>query len=259
VTTQTKITAQDVVEALRRHFPPNRFAFFEQVRNETWATRTADVVVMNMWPSQGQALHGIEIKTSRTDWLQETKQPEKAETFARFCDYWWVVVSDPDIIHVGELPDGWGQLSICRGKVRVTHQAPKLMPQPLTRVFIAELIRNLAKDISIEPKLKVAEAKGFDRGKEALKSQANLWEGRYQDLLKQVYEFQQASKVEIGSWNGWGRSSTKIGTAVRMVLDGEETVVSVQHRLDNLRREAMRIVETIDASSSYLETSSNAP
>lgn len=78
-----------------------------------------------------QAVHGFEIKCSRADWLRELEDPSKAQTWKRFCHFWWLVVSDKDIIKDGELPDGWGLL-IPRGKGLVAKApAPFIDPRPL--------------------------------------------------------------------------------------------------------------------------------
>lgn len=55
---------------------------------------------------------GFEVKVSRSDWLSELKKPEKADSLARYCDRWYLVISDPKIVKDGELPPTWGLL--CR-------------------------------------------------------------------------------------------------------------------------------------------------
>ncbi|WP_439030247.1 hypothetical protein [Gordonia terrae] len=74
--------------------------------------RTADALAIDTWISKGMELHGFEVKCSRSDWLAELKQPEKSEAFRRICDRWWLVTSDPAIVKPGELPDGWGHMSM---------------------------------------------------------------------------------------------------------------------------------------------------
>ncbi|QNJ56375.1 hypothetical protein KNV19_gp61 [Gordonia phage Portcullis] len=74
--------------------------------------RTADALAIDTWMSKGMELHGFEVKCSRSDWLTELKQPEKSEAFRRICDRWWLVTSDPSIVKPGELPDGWGHMSM---------------------------------------------------------------------------------------------------------------------------------------------------
>jgi hypothetical protein len=86
--------------------------------------RTADFVAIDGWESKGHVMHGHEVKVSRSDWLTELKDPDKAEAFRPFVDYWWLVVSSPLIVREGELPFGWGQITLtANGSLRVTKQA----------------------------------------------------------------------------------------------------------------------------------------
>ncbi|MEJ1938550.1 hypothetical protein WDZ92_50795, partial [Nostoc sp. NIES-2111] len=58
----------------------NGYACLFEVANGTGsnASRAADIVVLNLWPSRGMDFNGYEVKTARSDWLRELKQPEKA-------------------------------------------------------------------------------------------------------------------------------------------------------------------------------------
>lgn len=125
--------------------------------------RTADAVAMDLWPSKGLALHGHEVKVSRSDWLTELKQPEKCQPVKRFMDRWWLVVPDRALVKPGELPADWGlmvvrerpftrwnpqQRGYDRGTeryARVVVQAPRLRPEPVSRSFVAALLRATAK------------------------------------------------------------------------------------------------------------------
>jgi len=100
-------TSSDLEEKLSYKFSTPAWAFLPQVRNGTGylrnTTRTADAIAMSLYPSRGLDLHGFEIKVSRTDWLGELKNPEKAEAIAQFCDYWWIV-APKEIINLDEVP-----------------------------------------------------------------------------------------------------------------------------------------------------------
>lgn len=77
---------------------------------------------------------GYEIKVSRQDLQHELRQPEKCDPWKRFCDEWWLAVSDPTLI-IGledQIPDDWG---ICtpptaknRRKMTVLRPCTKLAP-----------------------------------------------------------------------------------------------------------------------------------
>lgn len=141
-----------------------RWAYAEHVKNHagfapTGFGRAADFIAIDLYPGgHGCELHGHEVKVSRSDWLHELKQPDKSEAFKRYMDRWWLVVPDAKIVKPGELPEGWGLLSLVKDKwpgrgmpdldnlkLRVKVQAPKLTPEPLPREMVATLMRSTAK------------------------------------------------------------------------------------------------------------------
>ena len=87
--------------------------------------RIADAIVLDTWGvphtelteserlnarwGERQSIHGFEVKVSRSDWLTELRDPEKAEAWARYCHYFWLVAADRSIVR-DDLPDGWGLL-----------------------------------------------------------------------------------------------------------------------------------------------------
>lgn len=133
----------------RRYHQPfgngDRWVRAEHVRSSAGleASRTADFVAMDMWNSKGLALHGHEVKTSRSDWLCELRDPTKADEIRRYMDYWWLVVPDADIVR-DDLPDGWGLMVVRAGVLRAQRTAPRLTPEPVPRSFWAPLLRAMA-------------------------------------------------------------------------------------------------------------------
>lgn len=102
-----------------RNFPP-RYVLADHVRNDAnFATRTADCIVQDTWAgglSYDQKhlhypIHGFEVKVSRSDWLAELRDPEKAQAFIPYVHYWWLVVPDKDLVRLDELPTNWGLLA----------------------------------------------------------------------------------------------------------------------------------------------------
>jgi len=110
----------------------------------------ADFVAVDKY-STTQAIHGHEVKVSRSDWLSELKDPTKSERIKRFCDFWWLVVPDASIVKPGELPEGWGLMAQSGKVLRAKVKAPKLAPVPLTLDFIAGLTAAAARTASREP------------------------------------------------------------------------------------------------------------
>lgn len=114
-----KMTERQLLDALHAKLDSeaqgnggHRWIIAEHVRSSAGfdARRTADALAIDTWPSKGLELHGFEVKCSRSDWLAELRQPDKAETFRRFCDRWWLVTSDRSIVR-DDLPGGWGHMT----------------------------------------------------------------------------------------------------------------------------------------------------
>lgn len=99
------------------------------------AKRVADFVAVDKYPGvpygHGLAFHGHEVKVSRSDWLTELRDPDKAETFKRHMHYWWLVVPDVSVVAPGELPKGWGLLAMSGKTLRAKVAAPRRTPEPM--------------------------------------------------------------------------------------------------------------------------------
>lgn len=131
----TKHTEASMIDLLHERYGTrsqgngNRYVAMSHVRSDAGfdAERTADFMALDLWPSKGLTLHGHEVKISRSDWLNELKDPEKSAAFMKHVDYWWLVIADKDMVKAGELPKGWGMMTIgTDGKLRVLKQAPRL-------------------------------------------------------------------------------------------------------------------------------------
>lgn len=147
------LTERHMLDALRARYRGVygnggfRYAYAEHVRSHAGfhARRTADFVAMDLWPSKGLALHGHEVKVSRSDWLAELKDPEKAAEFMPYMDYWWLVAADKTIVR-DDLPGGWGLIVASPGGLRVVKPAPRNpRPEPMPKTMLASLLRSVTK------------------------------------------------------------------------------------------------------------------
>lgn len=111
---------------------------------DQWATTHADLTPEEQatlrWSAR-QSIHGHEVKVSRSDVLAELKHPEKAEAWARHCHYWWLVISEPKIAPLHELPEHWGVMVSHGTSLRVIRRATRTNPAPLPTSTIAGLTR----------------------------------------------------------------------------------------------------------------------
>lgn len=120
-----------------------RYVAAEHVRSHASfdARRTADFIAVDTWKSGRFDLHGHEVKVSRSDWLRELKDPEKAAEFTPYMNRWWVVVPDSSIVKPGELPAAWGLLVLAGGLLEVARHAPRQDAEPIPQTRLVALMR----------------------------------------------------------------------------------------------------------------------
>jgi hypothetical protein len=93
-----------------------------------------------------QSIHVFEVKVSRSDLSHELQQPEKAEAWAQYAHYFWLVIPDVKLMAGFDIPDSWGVLvshgpRTLRQVKKPTRRTPLLMPMPV----VAGLVRAAAK------------------------------------------------------------------------------------------------------------------
>lgn len=228
-----------VLMALREHFPAGEYAVIPQVPDATSyrKSRTADALVMGLWSSRGIYLHGVEIKVDRYDWSREKKNPKKAEAIAQFCDYWWIAAGNERVVALAELPENWGLLAANdKGKLRSVKAAKRLEPQPITRDFLAGLMRAIEKaTVPFEHvETKIAERMAEERTKESRRESSNFriqeLERKYENLKTGVEAFERESGIRIDRYSDY--FNTEIGKAVAALRHGAD--VRVQRQIEQL-------------------------
>lgn len=139
------MTTPALRKAVAGYFSGQEWSLAFEVGNATGAgvSRHADAVAMNMWPSRGLTIHGIEMKISRGDWQRELANPKKAEEIHQYCDYWWLAAARNVVKDVEEIPPGWGFLELTEaGTLRVKRQATHEQRQSdMKRSFVAGMLR----------------------------------------------------------------------------------------------------------------------
>lgn len=211
------VKAETVRDALRLRYAPPSFALFEEVGNGTGAncSRHADAVAVGLWPSRGLDIEGIEIKVSRSDWLHELAQPEKADAVAKFCDKWWLAVGDESIVQAGELPTNWGLLVFRGGKMVCKVEAPKLEPAGAARPFLAALLRRAQENVARQ--VGAAKREGIEIGElrgpeEHVETVAKL-QRALDSHKKAITDFEAKSGLKLDEWR-----AGDIGAAVKDLL-----------------------------------------
>ena len=149
-----KVTERDMLNALDKRYGSEtslrRYVRAEHVRSSLGfqSARTLDFMAVDTWGStygsdeyKGPYIHGHEVKVSRSDWLTELKDPDKSGEFIPYMHYFWLVVSDKDIVKPGELPKDWGLMVKYGESTRVITAARKLTPIPMTLLRHAALLK----------------------------------------------------------------------------------------------------------------------
>jgi len=210
-------------DAMNERYAAPAWALFYEVADGTGRNHShwADAVAMSLYPSRGLDLYGHEFKSDRGDWLREVKNPDKAESIAKFCDYWFAVdTNDGKAIKVEEVPPNWGLL-VWNGKtLRMVKKAEKLKPKSIDRIFMAGLLRSANKAVNAaERKLKDDDwvrhldqksyNRGYETAKESLEIKYKHFESKVAKLEKVIQNFEQASGIHLNEWN-WGNMAAAI-------------------------------------------------
>lgn len=240
------MNSKELLRRIQAKFPAPAFATFANVADSTGiANRRADAISMAAWKSRGYLIHGFEIKISRGDWLRELKQPEKTECLQKYCDHWWIVVSDQSIVR-GDLPEPWG-LMVANGKGLATVvKAPKLTPVPMDREFLASLLRTAIYSAPSEPK-EVAEARaaGIEQGRAESTAVVEKQIEVIDKLKKRIDDFEKASGISI---NDMWTDSAELGKAVAFVMnrDGRRHLPAQIQRLRHELTHAAKQLESVE-------------
>lgn len=220
-----KVTSGHIRAALRERYPTQSSAIMFEVGNGTGhkTSRHADAVVMGLWPSRGLEVEGFEIKVSRQDWLNELKNPAKAEAVAQYCDRWWIA-APAGIVKPDELPSGWGLLELPEGgNLRIKVQAPKLTPVPLDRSFVAAMLRRAseadADEIGALVAKKLEQARESD--KREMERKISLRVQKAEEGLAQIAEIEKELGFSLSGWTPSADIAQAIKFAMKSGLAGK--------------------------------------
>jgi hypothetical protein len=215
-----KLQAHDLFLRLQGTFSLPAYITLEEVRDATGfdGNRTADAMAISLYRSRGKALYGFEMKVSRSDWLKELRQPEKAESIMRYCNYWALVIPDRNIVKDGELPPSWGMYVAQKNRLKCVVPCPKLDPLPMSITMFTALAYalNQRQTKADDAALNKARNEGYQDG---LKStHGAYYEDQYNKLIEKIRAYEKASGLEIQY--GWQKPE-KVGAIVKLIMEGE--------------------------------------
>lgn len=150
-----KMTAADVVTAIRRHYGAERdglgpewAALEEFTLQPGGGYRRADLFLIRAWAGRpkGHERHTIEVKVSRSDLRTELAKPAKAWPFEQVSHRFYLatprgLVKDTDV-----LPTHWGLYEVGPGGTRKVREATRNdTPDPLPEPAVVEAFRRAAR------------------------------------------------------------------------------------------------------------------
>ena len=231
------MTSEDLWELLNLRYQYPEWGLWPQVTVAgTGGARYADGVAMNLFPSRGMEVHGFEIKVDRRDWLRELKAPKKADALARYCDRWWIVVPDDQVVKDGELPPTWGLLRAAGKALRADVQAPKLEAEPPARGFVATLLRR-----SHDDERWSLQAAAQRATSEAVRKALDDQQIRHDKELAKYVKFEEALGVSVDQFRWHGKSPADVAHTLKRILTDQLTPEEraekhVRWNLDSLKK-----------------------
>jgi hypothetical protein len=169
-------------------------------------------------------IRGFEVKISRSDYRREARDPMKAEEIAAYCDSWWIVtpaglIREPEL----ELPPAWGLMELNGAGLSVRRPATQTEARPLTRAFVAALLRGASKQLAgfREGWIRVGEIEErLDRAREEGVRSVPTALAEVQNGLKKARAAIEAFRAESGVdlLQGWGGAehAARLGRATRI-------------------------------------------
>jgi hypothetical protein len=226
ITIESVATALGCIEALDRRYAQGQ----PGTAGEQWITlrearsgaglqgnnRQCDFLAINTWHSKGLQVIGHEIKVSRADWRKELEQPEKAESFARYCRRWFVVAPyklASQIQH--EVPPAWGLLGVQPNRTVELIPAPARQPEQIPDSWwigwMAQLDRKEKRDNQARVQREVSAA--VDQARRQWEAREGRGQVRADEaavaLREKVTEFTSRTGIDIN--RAWAPHADKMG------------------------------------------------
>lgn len=209
-------TSAHIRSLLRARYQHPEWALCFEVANATGgnARRYADAFAMNLFPSRGLAMHGFEIKVSKSDFKNEIANPEKSAAVQQYCDHWWIV-APASAVDESLLPKTWGWMRVDDTKLVIVKQAPELEAKPVTRAFMAALVRraNEVDASEIDEIVRKRVRAERDNDEERIKREVASRAAKADQAMKKIEEL----KAKIGTEHWDYLDADEVAAAVKFV------------------------------------------
>lgn len=211
----------DVYSLLRKRYPAEEYVLLKEVSDATGSrNRSLDYMVVNLWPSRGLSIIGIEQKSHRSDWLNELKNPKKQELHYKYCDYFYLLTTAEKVAYINEIPETWGWMHIKDGSIRIIKQAPKNDAESIPRSLLCSMLRRAADKTGYVYETLVDE-KVLERVKDKELQFENKYKylnQQYDELREIIREFEKYSGIDIMGRYSYNQKLKDIGQIIRMFM-----------------------------------------
>ena len=127
---------KEAARILKLLFSKVFWVYRPEIHNE-YGHRIADFIGMSVRSSEIRLI-GVEVKASKSDYHSELKNIDKTKAFKKYCQKWYIAVTDMSILEKKAPPDDWGIIDLERAKI--IKKAPRLKPEPFnSRILLALL------------------------------------------------------------------------------------------------------------------------
>jgi hypothetical protein len=260
-----KLSTEQLEAMLRAKYPRDRYALFFDVPDAVSldARRRIDAVAVGIWKSVGREIEAFELKVSRSDWLREVKQVNKADPFVALCDRFWLVTGDPSVAKPDEVPACWGWMTGTKHGLRVQRPAQKLPRdrENLPWGFTLGLLRKLQDDLVSSPDVRTMLEESHrdlrEKHQRELERAADRASNELKTMRETVARFEESSGIKLSDWR-FGRA----GEVVRSLVDLGYSGDGMMYIPKTLREQATRmrkVLEEVEAAAAEIESGQTKP
>ena len=228
---------------LEQRYTAPAWAYLRHVNEATGAIsgRVLDAIAMSLWPSRGLDLIGLEIKCSRADLRREIANPNKAESVAKYCDYFYIVAPKKVVTGIEhEIPPAWGIITEHGKGLRQHREAQRTEAVEITRKFLAAVLRRADEQTGMGTLIKKERDAAWQKGREWQQRHERSTAERIQKDLDQLRECVRAYEKASGLSISRGYDSPhEVGETVRMLRRG--SLDNLLTKLKHFHRDVARL------------------
>lgn len=247
-----KLSTPGLEDLLRGKYPRDRYAMFFDVPDSVslQQKRRIDAIAFGMWASGGHRIEGFELKVSRSDWLRELKQVDKADPFISICDHFWLVTADSKIAKLDEVPACWGWMSATKTGLRVQRPATKLpgVGNAIPRGFMLGVLRKMQDDLLRNPDVQALINERVATVNDSVDNRVQYatrhMEHRLEQAEKVVKDFEEESGIKLDEWR-YGNVGKIVKGLKELGYGGGEGINSVSRVLESQENQLRRLVDQL--------------